>query len=342
MSDIPSLPNPCLIANPDISGVGIRLAIYLEAFLNVACATIFCPDASISNFEHAILAASSRNLFLTGCALLICAFYQGSMQGLTVHHTLIILNLNWIIYLSALLYVFIRACKLVFAFRRSRTPRPRASLGEEGTRHGSQSLERMTDADDLRSVWQFLFLPAAHLSALGFLGILLWTQVETFGNQPQCTPRTVLTLFGSSYSVLDRTVRSGSMAVYWIVAIPVLNVAATGFAAFTAVAVMAFVLCGVERIANMKFLSWNAFALYGGIVTISMHLVLFIANNELMIARGVHTSLVGLGEEEWTFGQMLALVIFFVHAGELIKMLCFWKARESRRGRSPIQVELRD
>ena len=95
--DIPSLPSPCVRANPDISGVGIRLSIYLQAFLNVACALIFSPNATISDFEHSILSTSSRNLFLTGGSLLICAFYQGSIQGLTVHHTLIVLNLNWII-----------------------------------------------------------------------------------------------------------------------------------------------------------------------------------------------------------------------------------------------------
>jgi hypothetical protein len=60
-------------------------------------------------------------------------------------------------------------------------------------------------------------------------------------------------------------------------------------------------------------------------------------------------SLVGPGEEQWTFGQMLALVGLVVHGVELVKMLCIWKVdrggrgRESRGGsRSPIQLELRD
>ena len=139
------------------------------------------------------------------------------------------------------------------------------------------------------------------------------------------------------------------MAIYWIVAIPLLNVIVTGAAAFTAVAVMALVFWVAKRVAKTSLPSWNAFALYSGIATISMLLVLFIANNELMIARGLHMSLVGPGEEQWTFGQMLALVSLVVHGVELVKMLCTWKADRGGRGREnrmvsrdPVHLELRD
>jgi hypothetical protein len=70
-----------------------------------------------------------------------------------------------------------------------------------------------------------------------------------------------------------------------------------------------------------------------------MLLVLFIANNELMLARGLQMSLVGPGEEQWMFGQMLALVSLVVHGVELVRVLCIWKVerggggRESRGGR---------
>ncbi|RXW23919.1 hypothetical protein EST38_g1932 [Candolleomyces aberdarensis] len=317
----------CVSANPDISGVGIRLSIYGQVFFNVAFALISPPDATRSHPEHVILAASSRSLFLTGCALLICAFYQGSVQRLTVHHTLIVLNLNWIIYFSALLHIFTRLCQVIFRSSRiHRTPPRRLpSLGGSPAPSMGSPTEPAADVENLRSVWQFLLLPAIHLSALGSLGILLWTQVQSFGDQPECTPHTVLTVFGSSYSVLDETIRRGSMAIYWVVAIPLLNVLVTGVPVFMAVAVMALALWTAKRVTRRRLLSWDVFVRCSGITALSMLLVLFISNTELMIARGVHTSLVGAGEEQWTFGQTLALISCLVQMVEMVKALYTWR-----------------
>jgi hypothetical protein len=183
----------------------------------------------------------------------------------------------------------------------------------------------LSDGDSV-PVWQLVLLPAAHLSALGFLGILLWTQVQTFGDQPECTPRTVLTVFGSSLRVLDETIRRGSMATYWIAAIPLLNVLVTSAAAFIAPAVMTLLLWTAEHVVDRQLLPWNVFSPCCGIATIFVLLVLFISNTELMIARGVHTALVGVGEEEWTFGQTLALITLLVQMAEMVKVVSSWRA----------------
>jgi hypothetical protein len=170
-----------------------------------------------------------------------------------------------------------------------------------------------------------MMLPAAHLSALGFLGTLLWTQIDTFGDQPECTPLTALTAFGSSYSVLDVTTRRGSMAIYLIAAIPLLNVLLTSAAVSIAPAGIALVLWTAERVTGRRLLPWNVFASWSGIATISVLLVHFISNTELMIARGLHTSLVGTGEEEWTFGQTLPLVNLLVQMVDMVKVLSPWR-----------------
>ncbi|RXW22169.1 hypothetical protein EST38_g3672 [Candolleomyces aberdarensis] len=339
-------PSPCVWANPDLSGVGIRLSIYGQVFLKVIVAFIFSRHATSSDFQLYILSTSSRNLFLTGGALLICAFYQGSTQGLSVHHTLIVLNLSWIICLSSLLPVFTRAWNVIF---RSHCADPvwgaqdlfkhrDSSLGRKaGPMHWRP--EPVAEADNLPPPWQYFLPLAAHLGALGFLGVLL----STLGYRPECTPHTVLTVFGSTYSVVNQTFWRGSMGIFWNVAIPILNVIVTGAAAFTVLAVMAFVFSVAKRVANLSLRSSHAIMRYSGIVTISVLLVLFIANNEFTIARGV---LVGPGAEQWTFGQMLALVSPVVHG---VKMLYIWKGDGGGRGRGdgvvsngPIQLDLRD
>ena len=82
--------------NPDISGIGIRVSIYTQAFLGLVPLMLFAVDGKITRSERKVLDGIYANILVTACALLISASVQAATFGLTVYHALIVLNLSWI------------------------------------------------------------------------------------------------------------------------------------------------------------------------------------------------------------------------------------------------------
>jgi hypothetical protein len=276
---------PCLNPNPDIAGIGVRVSIYIQAFLNLACTVIFAKDGKISSYESATLSTSSTNLFLTGCALLISAFIQGATSGFSVHHALIVLNISWINSFSALLYI-IFGVVLSFSF---------ATWFEPGLR-------------PLRTGALLRLIPLSilHLSGMGALGIWVWAKVNTFGDQPECTPATFLTIFGQDIAVTSASLRKGSIALYSIITLPFLNLVIIILISAIIVTLLSLAYYYIHR----SFEPWESFDRYilvsGGLATALLEVV-FIVDTELMISRS--STLVKPGESAWTFGQTLAMVM---------------------------------
>ncbi|KAK7458086.1 hypothetical protein VKT23_009992 [Stygiomarasmius scandens] len=95
---------PCIIPNPDISGVGVRTAIYIQAVLTLVQPIVAAWDGHIDPEELASLHAVYVSILLPGCALLSSAIIQANTFGLSVYHGLIVLNLSWINNTSALTF----------------------------------------------------------------------------------------------------------------------------------------------------------------------------------------------------------------------------------------------
>lgn len=103
---------PCIIPNPDIAGVGVRLSVYIQAFLNLVAVAMFSRGGLISQSDYKGLITTSNNLFITGCAILAFSIVQGTTHGLSVYHALIVLNLGWINSLSAIHSLIIAYTKM--------------------------------------------------------------------------------------------------------------------------------------------------------------------------------------------------------------------------------------
>src|SRR5262245_2932179 len=90
----------CITPNPDIAGVGVRVSIYVQAFLSFVPAVLSGMDGKITLSEYKVLNTTYTTLLLTACALLVSTFVQAATLGLSVYHTLIVLQLSWINTLS--------------------------------------------------------------------------------------------------------------------------------------------------------------------------------------------------------------------------------------------------
>ena len=93
-----------ITANPDISGIGVRTAIYIQAVLSLVHPLVAGYDGTIDDFEMKSLATVYFGILLSGCALLLSAIIQAKTFGLSAYHAMIVLFLSWINNISALTF----------------------------------------------------------------------------------------------------------------------------------------------------------------------------------------------------------------------------------------------
>jgi hypothetical protein len=102
---MPSACNDTGIApNPDISGIGVRAAIYAQAVLTLVQPILASVDGHISEKELIGLHRLYLGILLPGCALLVSAIIQATTLGLSVYHAIVVLQLSWINNTSALIF----------------------------------------------------------------------------------------------------------------------------------------------------------------------------------------------------------------------------------------------
>jgi hypothetical protein len=82
-------------ANPDISGIGVRVAIYIQNLLSFIPAFYALKDKRISKTELRTIEKQATTILITAFAVLISAMVQAGTYGLYSFHTSIILDLSW-------------------------------------------------------------------------------------------------------------------------------------------------------------------------------------------------------------------------------------------------------
>jgi hypothetical protein len=89
---------------PDISGIGVRTAIYAQAVLTLVQPIIIIFGEHISENTLTGLHQIYLGILLPGCALLFSAIIEARTAGLSIYHAIIVLNLSWINNTSALIF----------------------------------------------------------------------------------------------------------------------------------------------------------------------------------------------------------------------------------------------
>src|SRR5262249_21631630 len=138
----------------------------------------------------------AANIFLTACALLVSAFVQAATYGMSVYHAIIVLNLSWINNMGAF------TCVLVERLR-------------EGEKIDSHTLKKKFlgwwfHRDGSNKFRWPIATATIHFSAMSAFGIWVWTKTDVFGDQPQCTPQTFITILGRDILVTHKSIRLAS------------------------------------------------------------------------------------------------------------------------------------
>ncbi|KAJ6573134.1 hypothetical protein DFH09DRAFT_916359 [Mycena vulgaris] len=86
----------CIIqADPDISGIGVRAAIYTQNLLSFVPAIWALWDGEVSAYELESVETQSTTILITAFAILISAMVEARTAGLSSFHASIVLSLSW-------------------------------------------------------------------------------------------------------------------------------------------------------------------------------------------------------------------------------------------------------
>jgi hypothetical protein len=94
----------CLHSNSDISGIGVRIAIYAQAILTLAQPLVAGSDGWIDTNELKDLFSIYLNILLPASALIFAAIIQARTFGLSAYHVIVVLYLGWINNTTALVF----------------------------------------------------------------------------------------------------------------------------------------------------------------------------------------------------------------------------------------------
>ncbi|KAJ7739069.1 hypothetical protein DFH07DRAFT_80421 [Mycena maculata] len=85
----------CIPADPDISGIGVRVAVYAQNFLSFIPAVMALRDGIVTESELEATERHTKTILITAFAILISAMVEARTVGLSNFHAGIVLNLSW-------------------------------------------------------------------------------------------------------------------------------------------------------------------------------------------------------------------------------------------------------
>jgi len=301
---------PCIQPNPDISGVGVRAAFYAQCIIYLVPPVLFASDADLSNKERTSLRQYHTILRLSGIALTISALIQTFTFGLSIQHSIVILNLSWMVNISA---TAILSLFFARAYRSSASKDLYAARHQFRRKHGRQLMVPFV-------------LAMLHMCSIGILGFFTWLRPWEMGSHVRgwdpCTMNTVTTIFFRDIPITSRGLQGFYLLLY---------ITLMGAFLFLPLQIFATLICsqiftvaiylvarGIQAVKSseraratldrwfdtMAPMFWCTIVLNAGIGA------LFIVDTELLIQHNEHLLTVGDSKEsDWTFGQTLSLIL---------------------------------
>ncbi|KAJ3518231.1 hypothetical protein NMY22_g13785 [Coprinellus aureogranulatus] len=233
-------------ANPDIAGIGVRIAIYVQNLLCFIPAIWAIWDGKVSDYELESIETQSTTNLILAFALLISCIVQAFTLGLTNYHASIVLSMSWtnntIAFIYFLLYVHYKGQE--GPGRSPVRPRWSAWLAHVRLGGGRRGDERIPSSDEENQNGQrqwggkraatkiifrriALFLGSLHLTVMGALGLWLWSSPSTFGNSDpnsSCASEFAnLAILGARVPFASNPLRIFSLVIYSLFVLPGFN-----------------------------------------------------------------------------------------------------------------------
>ncbi|KAF8310941.1 hypothetical protein DL93DRAFT_2083863 [Clavulina sp. PMI_390] len=289
----------CVIeANPDVGGIGVRIAIYIQSLLPAMALLVEIIRGHPLEANDALQSSSAQaatSSLLTGMALVISAIIQHNVYGLSIFHALIVLNLGWIAIMGSILAI---------------------GPGLENRR----LLQRRYDI--LMTVLWF------KLSLMAGFGLWVMHNPAGYDRSPNsCTNSTVFWVLGKHCSVTSGPFRAILLTIYSLLLIPEFN---------ATVALVGFILIAAPILYLLDFTA-ELLKKYHAPVSITdlfppknevseevAGTTLFLLVDSMFILTTemtIRVNAVGSDENTWGLGQTLAVFVSLIPASSVIHQM---------------------
>ncbi|KZO90986.1 hypothetical protein CALVIDRAFT_568559 [Calocera viscosa TUFC12733] len=259
------------VANPDIDGIGIRVAMYAQAILALLPIGIalLAGDFDEDGFQADLvndIKMNSTSVLATGCALLVASFIQAGRGSLDLYDAIIVLQLSWLNNLTAAFPTLLRAI----------------IDDDKGIKKNTFSRK--------------LGLYMLHCTVTGAFGIWIFHDIQSWS--PGCAQEYFLVMCGQKLQASGPNVRIAVLVISSLAVIPLVNV--------LVIFVLILLLCNLEQMlcrCNENHTPILALLAWG------VPSILIIVGTEQFIYdnRGVISG--SANQSDWTFGQILALLL---------------------------------
>ncbi|KZT59258.1 hypothetical protein CALCODRAFT_198945 [Calocera cornea HHB12733] len=328
----------CVIAaNPEIAGIGIRVSLYVQTVLVTVPVILvsFAPKSKSGITEKLFedLSLNIATVLVTGSAMLVSAFVQARLYDFSLYHGLIVLNLSWLNVLTVLMPISVAEMR---------------GASGSGFRIGAVKSAP-------RNIGFLLYV-----CAIGAYGIWLAYHMSDFGSYPDCNSSVVWVVFGRSIQATAPGLRTFLLVVSSMAAFPVVNIYLLVLATLLAFFFAMIPLFGIFSLQNCfrrsrhggreelehvstattsptqrpvwsaaaarkastvvaaSFSSNNRSLAFAGAVAVAPSIII-IASTEQLIA--FNRSHVEDGEDDWTFGQILALLLLTLPLWQVVSRI---------------------
>ncbi|KAJ3563865.1 hypothetical protein NP233_g8664 [Leucocoprinus birnbaumii] len=349
MSRMASAGNPCQItSNPDVSGIGVRTAIYTQALLSFIPAVIALLDKEVVLTELKSLETQSMTLLIAAFAILISTIIQGhsSTMPLSNFHATIILDLSWMNNTNTFIYFLLWLFHEIDKFRHTQGgSMPLSALRHVNgwvdlMRHLTLSNEQVhpetvTVADSQRQGcagiphWVIsrslgmrrrdhlpvMFLGSMHLSMMSGVGLWLWSNPGRFGNSGLCTDASIFVV-GNGIPFGSRGLRVWSIFMYTLLLPPVLNLIPP-ILFFVCIHYLAHRVIPKSAQRDWGLLSPTCISL----AILAIIDIILLADIEVALKINSDNGMLEPGDSQWTYGQTLALLLLLLPIRDILEVI---------------------
>ncbi|KAF8632036.1 hypothetical protein AX15_002081 [Amanita polypyramis BW_CC] len=263
-----------IIANADVSGIGIRVNLYITMLLMA-----LVPD--VPGITTPLLQVLVANAGISGVALLITAIVQTSQNQLSLYHAIFIIHM---LYFTGII------------------------VAPSGHYRGGIS------ALTIRALISFTITYGCFMLFAGY-AFYVWATAPTFGNSPECNDQI-------KYIFFFKSVRA---TVGWLRKLWMAGLGATLGLLFIIPLASCMCCCLMARSSSHGEGGGGGYSTHSGLQEQSMKfgkplaVIYGVVMLELYVKRNRH--LIGDGEQQWTFGQIMALVQIISTANEILHFL---------------------
>lgn len=163
-------------------------------------------------------------------------------------------------------------------------------------------------------------LASAHLILVSGFGLWFWFTLHTFDINPHCISLIQYNIFGISVPTSSTHLRVGSIVIYTLAAIPVINILICLLASGVLIWVLNYL--GYKLIhRSTKHLDIFKPAFFLAAFMTLLCQIYFIVCTELMIRNNQPLIIAGDSESSWTLGQTLAVALTVIPLVEVYKFL---------------------